>query len=195
MKHIVLTCLFFLLCNVVFAETINNASPGRTNIGVVIVGSSDFKTQDFYEYLYGQLRTEGNPYSVTIGNDPQNKYMEYWLEQGALEEQVPKKDDLLKFVSFSRYDKVLYCIVKDPVIEKHSRSAGLFTTTTQTRASITVNAFLCTSDGIIKTYSVSKQDDSEWSDMRAKMGAIKKCVRDIGKALKPYFSNRTVTKQ
>ncbi len=192
MKRIVLTCLFLLLCNIAFAETVKNLSSGHQNIGVVIIGSSDFKTQDFYEYLYGQLRTENNPYNVIVGNDPQNKYMEYWLEQGALEEQTPKKDDLLKFVDFSKYDKVLYCIVKDPVIEKHSRSVGLFDTVTQTRASITINAFLCTSDGIVKTYSVSKQDDSQWSDMRAKMGAMKKCARDIGKALKPYFTEQVV---
>ena len=185
--------LFLFTCNIAFAQTADKLRRGQPTIGVVIIGSSDYKSQDFYEYLYGQLRTEDNRgYNIVVGNDPQNKYMEYWLEQDFLEEQKPKKEDFFKFTEFSKYDKVLFLIIKDPVTEKHSRPGGLFTTVTQTRASVTVNAFLCTNASIIKTYSVTKQDDSEWSDMRAKMGALKKSARDIGKALKPYFKRNSL---
>lgn len=190
MKRVLLfsMTILMLLCHTAFAGAAENFLNRHQTVGVVIVGSPDFKTQNFYEYFNGQLRSETDTsYVIVTGNTPQNKWVDYWLDKGFLEEQTPKKDDLLGFVSFSGYDKVLFFIVKDPIMEKHTRSTGLFTQATQARVSLTTNAFLCTPDAVIKTYSVSKQDDSEWSDMRAKIGALKKCARDTGIEMKPYF--------
>lgn len=185
------TLMVLLLCNLAYAAIPQTLTGEK--IGVVLISSSDYKTQNFYEYFYGQLRTENDTsYTVVVGNEPQNKWVDYWLNQGFLEEQQPKKDDLLKFVETSGYDKVMYFLVKDPVVEKHQRQTGLFSSSTQTRASVTVNSFLYDKNGVIKTYSVTKQDDSEWSDMRAKIGALKKCARDIGKKVKPYFGKNNV---
>jgi len=183
MKRILLLIFsIMLMASTAFAGTL------QETVGVVIVSSPDFKTQNFYEYLYGQFRSEtDSSYVIITGNEPQNKYVEYWLDQRFLEEQTPKKEDLLQFAGFSGYDKVLFFFVKDPVTEKHTRHTGIFSSETQTRTSVTVNSFLCNKDGVIKTYSVSKQDDSMWSDMRAKIGALKKCARDLGKEMKPYF--------
>lgn len=189
MKRIALLVMTIMVfCNIACAGPAENFLHRQQTVGIVIISSPDFKTQDFYEYFYGQLRSETDTsYNIVTGNDPQNKWVEYWLDKGYLEEQAPKKEDLLKFVNFSGYDKVIYFIVKDPVIEKNTLSAGLFSTTTRSRASVTVNSFLCSKDNVIKTYSVSKQDDSTYSDMRAKIGALKKCARDIGKEMKLYF--------
>ena len=192
MKRLIMMLTPFLLllfCSVGYASMLHGGAAQK--IGVVIISSPDYKTQNIYEYFYGQLRSETDSgYTVEVGNEPQNKWVEYWLNQGFLEEQQPKKDDLLKFVEASGYDKVIYFFVKDPIVEKHTRQTGLFSSSTQSRASVTVNSFLCDKKGVLKTYSVSKQDDSEWSDMRAKIGALKKCARDIGKEVKSYFSNK-----
>ncbi len=177
--------------NVVFAGAAEDFLHRHQSIGVVLIGPPDFKSQEFYDCIADGLMSEtDNRYSLVLGNDTQNKYMEYWFNQGFLEDQIPKKDDLLNFVGFSGYDKILFLMIDDPVTEKHSRSGGsLFfpITITQVRTSITINSFLCSKDTIIKTFSVTKQDDSEWSDMRAKKGAMEKCAKDIGNEMRTYF--------
>ena len=187
MKQIICAFCFLLLsCNTVLAAS----SGGKQTVAVVIVGTNDFKTQNFFEYLDDQLKSEDNSYNLAVGKIPQNKWINYWIAQGYLGEQKPKKKDLVYFTQFSQYDKVLFMLVQNPVTEKSSRPAGWFNKYEKTRTSVMVIGILSSPKGIINSFSVSKQDDSEWSDMRAKMGAMKKCARDIGKALKQYFPKK-----
>ena len=182
MKQLFLLIFSLLVIgNVAFAGT-----PQR--VAVVIVGTSDFKTQDFFEYFQNQLSDETDTsYKIITGNEPQNKWTDYWIEKGFLEEQTPQnKDDLIGFTKTSGYDKVLFFLVKDAVTEKQART-WIFDKWEQSRTSVTTNAFLCTTEKVIRTYSVTKQDDSEWSEMRAKRGALEKCAHDTGKEMKYYF--------
>lgn len=184
-KFFVFLCLFFITSNMVFAQSVKKS---KQTVGVVIVGTNDFKSQNFYDYLDDQLKSETNAYNLVVGKVPQNKWVNYWMAQGFLGEQTPKKNDLIYFTQFSQYDKVLFLIVKSPETEKSRRPAGWFNSYEKTRVSVMVIGVLASPENIINSFSVTKQDDSQWSDMRAKMGAMKKSARDIGKALKPYFA-------
>lgn len=166
--------LMVLLANVAFAAT---------SVGVVIIGGSDFKTPDFYKYAKDELIDDGETrYEIFIGNDMQSKYMEYWLEQGYIEEQKPNKQTLVDFVVFSKCDKVLFLVVKDPQLEKSEEGFAV-----HNRVSIQTNAILCDGEKILSSCSATRNDDSYTSDLRAKRGAFQKCLEDIGVKMKPEF--------
>ena len=84
-------------------------------------------------------------------------------------------------MKYSGYDKVLFVMVKDPVVDKHKQQTGLFTSVVNSRASISVNAFLADKSNVIKASSSTKEDDSEASELRAKRGAFRKCLQEISK--------------
>lgn len=177
-KYVLLFVGLFLL-----AASVASAGMLSTTVGVVVIGGSDFKTPVFYDYAKeGLSGGKDAKYRILVGNDMQSKYQEYWLEEGFLEEQQPKKQNLLDFVKFSRHDKVLYLVVKDPVTEVHQQGIAI-----QTRASVQINAFLCDTEGVVKSYSTTREDDSYTSDLRAKRGAFLNCMKDIGEAMKPFF--------
>lgn len=194
MKKILLLtlCIMALITNTVMAGAAEDILARKNSVvGVVIIGGSDFKTPDYYDYIHDTFSQDDEQiikmYRISAGNELQSKYLDYWIDQGFLEEQTPKKNDLLNFVTYGQYDKVIFLMVKDPVTEKHSRQAGIFGTVTQARTSVQINAFLCDNTQIIKTYTAIKEDDSEWSDLRAKRGAFEKCIKDIAKEIKPLL--------
>ena len=194
MKKIFLLALCFILisASTTFAGAAEDfLSRSGPTVGIVIVGGSDFRTPDYYGYIDKTFTAKdkkkyGN-YKIVSGNDMQSKYLNFWTDKGFLEEQFPKKQDFLDFVKYSGYGKVLFLMVKDPVTDKHSRTAGIFGTVAQTRTSVQINAFLCDGSDIVKTYTAIKEDDSEWSDLRAKRGAFEKAIRDIAEQLIPYL--------
>ena len=77
--------------------------------------------------------------------------------------------------------------VCDPVMEKTSIPAGWFTTVQQTRASVEVKAYLADAETIIKAVDVSKEDDSQASELRAKRGAFQKDINEIASQLKGFL--------
>lgn len=177
MKRISLLVMAFM---VLFSCSAFAASASNQTVGVVIIGSSDFKTADYFNSIKSSFQSN-NEYTVEYGNGIQSKYQSYWLDKGFLEEQKPVKQDLIDFVKYSGYDKVLFVMVKDPVVDKHKQQTGLFTSVVNSRASISVNAFLADKSNVIKASSSTKEDDSEASELRAKRGAFRKCLQEISK--------------
>lgn len=197
MKRLILILFSLIIMgNVAFAGAADDFLENRSKaIGVVIVGSNDFKTGDYYEYINEVFTGEDKRYSIRSGDAVQTKYQEYWFEKGFLEEQTPNKDSLLDFAKFSGYGKVLYLIVEDPRIEvdNRSRSIGwLAVGVDNKRANVQVRAFLCSGDEMIKMFSSTKEDDSETSELRAKRGAFLKCLKDIEINLRPYLGKTPV---
>lgn len=164
-----------------FAE-INLLNPTLKDTCVVIVGDAAVKTPDFFKYVDETFNTEGKSKKVISGTEIQSMYQTYWLDKGYLEEQKLTKQDLNDFVKYSGYNKVLFLIVNSPVVEKTKQGRGGWGGWVQaerTRASISVKTFLANDSSIIKAADVTKEDDSDTSELRAKRGAFEKCVKEI----------------
>ena len=187
MKRVSLLVAIFtvILQSIVFAGAAEDFLHRYKTVAVVIIGNSDFRSPDFYDIAKDSFKDETGKVSMIVGDAIQTKYQEFWFDKGFLEEQAPNKESLVEFAKYCNYDEVLFLLVRDPIIEKNSRNRGLWGTAEHTRASIQINAFLCTPDGVKKLYSSAKEDDSRTSDLRAKRGAFEKCMEDIAKNMKP----------
>ena len=155
-----------------------------TKACVVVIGDADVKTPDFFKYIDQQLNASSSTIKMDLGTEIQSKYQNYWFDKGFLEEQKLTKQDLHDFVKYSNYDKALFLLISSPVMEKTKISDGFFGFVEQTRASIEVKGFLVDSNSIIKAFSISKEDDSVTSELRAKRGAFEKCIKELSLQLK-----------
>ena len=170
------------MCNAALAK-----EAGGERVAILLMGSNDFKTDQYFSML-GKYFLDNNPHHnrIVIGSDIQSKYQEYWLDKGFLEEQKPEKEDLIALVSYLDVDKVLFLMVKDPVVEK-TYTMDWFESGERSRASIQVNAFLASREKVLKLKAANHEDDSFASDLRAKRGAFKKCVVEISKDMLPLM--------
>ena len=170
------------MCNAALAK-----EAGGERVAILLMGSNDFKTDQYFSML-GKYFLDNNPHHnrIVIGSDIQSKYQEYWLDKGFLEEQKPEKEDLIALVSYLEVDKVLFLMVKDPVVEK-TYTMDWFESGERSRASIQVNAFMASREKVLKLKAANHEDDSFASDLRAKRGAFKKCVVEISKDMLPLM--------
>lgn len=167
---------------VLFSCSAFAASIHASKIGVVILGSSDFKTNDYFNSIKSSFPSNNN-YTVEYGSTIQSKYQNFWLNKGFLEEQKPVKQDLIDFVKNSGYGKVLFIMVNNPVVDTHQTPVNLFNTVVSSRASVSINAFVVDNENIIKVASSTKEDDSQTSELRAKRGAFRKCLQEISTSI------------
>lgn len=161
----------------------------------LIVGDADVKSKDFMERLDENLNRdldEDKSKRVECDTKIQSLYQNYWLDKGELEEGKLTKADLLEFVKYSGYDRVLYLIVSDPIVEKTKQSRGLFVKVENTRASIEVKGFLADKEKVLKIMSVTKNNSSETSELRAKRGAFTKCIKELCEEMRPYIFARVM---
>lgn len=184
----VLTFLLFPMMPAMAKVSLLEPSSNK-KICAVIVGGADVKTSDYINFVDTELNGEDNKKTkkIIVGTDIQGRYQTYWLNKGFLEEPKPAKQDLHDFVKFSGYDRVLFLFVTSPVMEKTRNQTGLFTSEEKTRASIGVKAFLVDEANIIKVIDVSKEDDSVTSELRAKRGAFRKCMKEIQSVIGPVI--------
>ena len=190
MKKMILRSLLILFCwstlwSAAFAADLPLALSAKDTC-VVVIGTADVKTPDFFNYIDEAFNAESTKRKVAYGTEIQSLYQKYWLDKGHLEEQKPTKQDLHDFAQFSGYKKVLFFIVSSPTVEKTRRAAGGwglygggYSMTEQTRASVSVKAFLVDAVSILKAVDATKEDDSRTSELRAKRGAFKKCITEI----------------
>lgn len=171
--------LCLLSLNIV-AEAASISKPSQ-QIAVVIVGSADYRTKDFTEYTKSYFKpTSGE---VAAGKDIQNKYQKYWFDKGLIEEGTPTKEDFIAFARYAGYNNVIYLVIKDSVLEQHGRKKGK----DRSRVSLTVNAFLVDGTHIIESTSATNEEDSKTSELRAKRGAFKECVKEISQVFNPIL--------
>lgn len=161
-----------------FAESPSFSQKYAKKTCIVVIGESDVKTPDFFKYIDKQMNGD-DMVKMDSGIETQSKYQNYWFDKGFLEEQKLTKQDLHDFVQYSGYDRVLFLMVGSPILEKTKVQTGLFAWAEQTRASIEVKAFLVDNTSIIKAVTVSKEDDSVTSELRAKRGAFEKCMKEV----------------
>ena len=173
---IALFAIFSVMTTAIVTEA---ATPGN-QIAVVIVGGADYRTKDFVK-LTKDLFKVSDELTLATGKEVQNKYQMYWLDKGLIDEDTPTKEDFVQFVNYSGYRKVLYLVIKDSVIDQHGRKKGK----DRSRASLTVNAFIVDKTKILKFDSSTNEEDSKTSELRARLGAFKQCVKEISKNFNP----------
>lgn len=182
--------VFSVLCSVLLMAGIGIANPQEvyaSNVGVVVIASSDYKDDHFFSILDKELQ-QVSGHNVVSGNVMQTKYQDYWLDNGFLEEQQPSPQAFVDFVNYSGYDKVLFIVMKDPVVDKNTVSGWLGRTIqTRTRATVETKGFLVDKERIVKHFTSTNEDDSRASDLRAKRGAYKKGIVAVVKELSPAF--------
>ena len=174
-KLIALTVMMFLMTASALAAPVFTE-----RMGVVIIGGADYKTKDFYEHVekYFVKPFAGDNRQIQFGKDAQNKYQNFWLDKGYLEEQKPQQRDFIDFVSYGAYDKVIFLKVEDSVAEQqHKRS----------RLSVNVNVFLVDRRKVLKAASSTNEEDSKASLLRARRGAFKKCAKELSETLEPLM--------
>lgn len=196
-KLILLTVLIFSLFSTAAFAAENSAAPANgvlhrslETIGVVVIGGADVKTPDFFNAIaeaFSPTAQEAQKYTIETGTPAQTKYQNYWSDKNFLDEQPLTKDVAVDFVKYSGYDKVLYIMISQPVMENTLHGGGFWgywDTTTHNRASIEVKAYLSDGNTILKSVNVTKEDDSAASQLRAKRGAFKKSIKEIAAQVK-----------
>lgn len=148
----------------------------------IIIGEADFKTRSYMAYLDKFFAD----YDFESGETAQNMYMDYWLNQGELEEGKLNKAVMLDIAKTSGYDKVLFLVINSSVVEKNKTEIGTWMGYEYTRANIEVKALLVDSEKIIKSASKVEEDTSSTSELRAKRGAFKQCIKSITEDIEPY---------
>lgn len=177
MKKIIITLLLLLCTNTAFASS---------QIGVVLIGSSDYKDAHFISKLTETFQNDPeSKFIIHTGNEEQSRYQDYWFMKGFLEEPTPTPQNLMEYVNYSGYDKILFLIVKDPVVDTHK--IGLLGLREEKRVSVEIKGFLIGKDTLLGSFSSTNEDDSKRSELRARQGAFKKCIRDIYNGLLDKF--------
>ncbi len=191
MKKVILwvvTLITISLSSVVSAADVSILKPEKSvqpQIAVVLIGDQDFKTQDYFERVEKYFNNANQ--KVKVGTDIQSEYQKYWFEKGFIEEQQLTKTDLVDFTKFISYDKVLFLVIDIPVIEKNNIRTGLFSSINRTRTSVEIKAFLATNTEVLHIMNVTKKDDSNSSELRAKRGAFGACMKEIASEMKVYM--------
>lgn len=152
------------------------------NIGVVIIGGAEFKTDDFFRIVKSELNPKSGA-KILAGNDMQTRYKKYWLNRGYIGEQTPQRDDFIHFTATSGCRKVVFIIVADSVVDKHNNAKRR----EKDRVSVQLDAYLCTQTGVEDVFSASDDELSKTSNLRARRGAFKKCLDEISKSLNKYI--------
>lgn len=173
-KIISLTLMLLLSVSTALAANLTE------RIGVVIVSGADYKTKDFYEFAekYFVKPFDGDERQFQFGKDAQNKYQNYWLDRGYLEEQKPTQKDFIDFVSYGAYDKVIFLKVEDSLAEQQKN---------RSRLTVNVNVFLVDRRKVLKAASSTNEEDSKASQFRARKGAFKKCAKELSAAIAPLM--------
>lgn len=196
MKRILLTflCLLAFSCTALAANTnFSFAKPGG-NVGVVIISGSVFKTPDFFNYAKDALMPKDKArYNVQSGNDVQSLYQSYWLDKGFINEQTPQKEDLLEFVSYSQFDKVVYIFITDSKVDQHFDGVwdDLFGDFQTIRASVDFKVFVCDKNDILKLLSTTKEGESGTSALRARRAAFRSAMAEMAGTIIPILNSST----
>lgn len=154
------------------------AAGAQKDIGVVLIGSSEYKEDHMISVMVEIMTTE-NPSGVVmhVGADEQSKYQEFWFTKGKLDADNPTPQNFLEYVNYTGYDKVLFLVVKDPVVD--TKKEGLFGTVESKRVSVEIKGYLVGHEKLIGSYTSVNEDDSRQSELRARRGALKKSIKYI----------------
>lgn len=190
MKRIlfILMAIFCLLSGgVLSASAAFVPSLTKPQIGVLIIGTADYKTDDFYNNIKSKIASANPTIDFKCGSDVQSQYEAYLLSKGIITDAPkPTVDDLYAFTKYGNYDQTLYLVIESSVTEK-TKQSELFSTTERSRVNLEVKAILTDDNHVIKVVDSVADDTSKTSDLRAKREAFGKCMVDIQNQMKDNF--------
>ena len=158
------------------------------NLGVVLVGGTDYKDAHFTDEMIALAKESFNPtVSLAIGTDEQARYQNFWTQKGHLEEGELTPAIIQEYARFSGHDKVLFLVVKDPVVDEKQLKTPLFTLDLKHRVTVEVKGYLADREQIINGISAVNEDSSRISQLRARLGAFKKSVQFIYGKVSPQL--------
>lgn len=171
--------IFLLAMMICFGmASVAMAAANPQKVGVVIIGGVEFKTDDYYKIVKSVIKPLSGA-EVVYGNDLQTRYKKYWVSKGFVGEQTPEQEDFMNFAATSGCKKVVYVMITDSVVDQ--RNSGSHRQ--QDRVSVQLDAYLCTSARVVDFFAASSEQNSKGSALRARKGAFKKCLEEIGKNL------------
>ena len=120
-----------------------------------------------------------------------NKFQNYLEDKGIDNDKRASKETFIDFVNYGNYDKVIYLVVDDPIIDTNGDAAAAAGSTVIIKSpisydtSLTVNGFLVDREKVITKFSATRN----WTGNRgaAKYGAFDECVRSISKEFNPML--------
>ena len=173
MKKLLTAALILVLCLMVGG--VSSAGKKRTpepDVGVVIVGSADYTTEDF---LKSASEAMGADYKV--GQDIQQKLALFWFERGVVEERATMtKEEMIDFARYSGLRRVIYVVTGNPKVEN---SSDLWSRRI-IRASMNARVIVMEGDGtMVDIFGASQNGDSSASELRAKRDCFKKIMREV----------------
>ena len=127
-------------------------------------------------------------YTLKSGNDIQNLYQTYWFDKGFIEEQSPQKENLLDFVSYSQFDKVVYILITDAKVDHHYDGTWDLWDFQTFRASVDFKVFVCDKDNVLKLVSITKEGESRTSALRARRAAFRTAMTEIADTIIPILN-------
>lgn len=150
----------------------------RGDIGVVIIGGAEFKTDDYYKIVQSEIKPRSGA-KILVGNDMQSRYQKYWLNRGYVGDQTPRRDDLISFTRMSGCGKVVCLVISDSALDRHNNAGRR----EKDRIAVQVDAYICTPTAVLDVFTASCDSNSKTSNLRARRGAFKKCLSTVGKSL------------
>ena len=166
--------LRFAICALLFAAiflALPNTTFAKRNyhpVGVIILDDRETKLGSYFGAVQALLKPQSRA-RVFVGKDMQEQFQRYWH---GFEKQYGHKlnrDDLIEFTILSGCTKVLFLINSDA-----NPDAG-----DKEKNSLTVDAYLCTNDGVQETFTATE----EFNNVRERRGAFRKCLTEICKSL------------
>ena len=120
-----------------------------------------------------------------------NQFQNYLDDKEIDENDRTNKSTFIDFVTYGNYDKVIYLVVDDPVIDTNGDASTAAGSTVVIKSrisydtSLTVNGFLVDREKVLTRFSATRN----WTGNRgaAKYGAFDECVRSISKEFNPML--------
>ena len=155
------------------------------------------RTKNGFKFIPDGLRkrfeSDKNDFVLVSGEEVQDKYHEYWVSRGYMQEGTPSKDTMINFANYSGYDKVVFLLINKSMMQQTGTigtqianptpgggSVGTTIYTQTYEASLTMDAFLVDKTKIIQSATTSQVNGDKWS-------SFKRAIREICPKINPSF--------
>ena len=172
-KVLMLAALIFSLvsCTAFAAQEV------KPNIGVLVIGSAEYKTPDYYKTIKNSVQDKTG-FVADVGEDFQKKYQKFMIEKYDIGKHTPTKSDLVNFTANSGYRRVIVLVIDENIDTQNNALSRQ-----KNRITVQIDAYLCSRSDIVDIANTSREDNSKTSILRARRGAFQKSLNDALKAL------------
>jgi hypothetical protein len=101
--------------------TVAVASPQPSTIAVILLGSLEYRNQDYYDIGAEALlqKFPADKYKLLIGDYPQQMFNQFSDKQGLLPGEIPAEEKLNEFAWTHSFDKVLFIQLSAPSVKSN----------------------------------------------------------------------------